>query len=111
MKELYSFDVKRQIVKEVPCIKKDKDGKEVESVKKSQKTIEKEIRKDIVKEAKKAKKFFEESGFRDPNKLRSDLFDRTASDLIDLQILLKKGKMSKATFDLAKNAIEKANGE
>ena len=43
MKELYSFDVKRQIVKEVPCIKKDKDGKEVESVKKSQKTIKNRI--------------------------------------------------------------------
>ncbi len=43
MKELYSFDVKRQIVKEVPCIKKDKDGKEFESTKKSKKTIKNRV--------------------------------------------------------------------
>ena len=99
--------LKKDLIK----INKTKNIKTKTKFKKSQKTIEKEIRKDIVKEAKKAKKFFEESGFRDPNKLRSDLFDRTASDLIDLQILLKKGKISKATFDLAKNAIEKAKTE
>ena len=79
--------------------------------KKSQKNLEKEIRKDIVKEGRKAQKFFEESGFTDPNVIRSNLNDRTASDLIDLKILLDKGKISKTTFNMAKNAIEKAKIE
>mgnify|MGYP004337701717 CR=1 FL=1 len=43
MKELYSFDVKRQIVKEVPYMKKTKDGEEVEAIKKSKKTIKNRV--------------------------------------------------------------------
>ncbi len=39
MKELYSFDVKREIIKEVPYIKKTKNGP-VESTKKQKKTVQ-----------------------------------------------------------------------
>ena len=75
------------------------------------KKIEREITVSIRKSASAMRNFYKESGFIDPNKLRNIVNDRTATDITDLNILFQRKKISKATYDLAKNAIESAKKE
>ena len=75
------------------------------------KILERNIQTDIFQAVKKAKKFFQDTGFTDPNIIRKNIVERTTQDLDDLVRLFERGKISKNTFRMTRKAIESSEIE